>query len=274
MSQYALFLHKKALGQNVRCIFKDTAHNGIELERLFGIKRKSYCLSPLIYFLLKIFVSKERLGIKKVIVSLLKCMNICAKIENRNYSFEPSILKANSGLTIYYGGWHHYKYLDGVENIVRSSYTFPLFKDVRNIQIQADAKNYNAVAIHIRRGDYVDKEHYHLYGRVCDLDYYQKAIRYFEVKLGNPIFYIFSNDEEWAKKAVPSNSVFINWNKGSNSWADMALMSEFRNIIIANSTFSWWAAWIGAHDKDVVSPSSLIYGDKDSDIFLPEWKKM
>ena len=72
---------------------------------------------------------------------------------------------------------------------------------------------------------------------------------------------------DWAKKIVADRkTVYVDWNKGENSWADMALMSKFKNIIIANSTFSWWAAWLGMEDKNVICPRVLVYNDLNSDI--------
>ena len=89
------------------------------------------------------------------------------------------------------------------------------------------------------------------------------------------IYYVFSNERKFAMNLFGNrNVVFVDWNTGEDSWADMALMSKFNNIIIANSTFSWWAAWIGPNNKTVICPRFFVHGDANSDIFKPDWIKV
>lgn len=272
MSQYALYLSKKNKGQNVKCVFKDTAHNGIELERLFGVNTKNGFIFPLYNFVYGVCLTVRHQYLRFLILKILRWIRIYVQIENRNYSFNPKVLSQRKGITFYVGGWHHYRYFQENEDVIRKTYAFPAFNDVENICVKEAAKEKNAVAIHIRKGDYMDEINYNVLGKVCDYQYYKKAIERMEMEVSDPVFYIFSNDKVWAQGLMKDKKTFyVDWNHGSNSWKDMALMSEFANLIIANSTFSWWAAWLGKENKRVICPSVFIYNDLSSDIYKPSW---
>ena len=274
MSQYSLYLIKKSKGHNAMCIFKNTAHNGIELGRLFGINTDNSWLLPIFNILFRVFSSSRFYYVRRGIEFLLSIFGIKSFVENRDYSYKPNVYIDSNNSTFYIGGWHHYKYLEGYENLIKNTFKFPLFKDERNLMVENDI-NDSSVAIHIRKGDYVDKYNYNIYGRVCDEDYYKNAINKMESVIDSPVYYVFSNDIDWAKKIVADRkAVYVDWNKGEDSWADMALMSKFKNIIIANSTFSWWAAWLGMADKNVICPRFLVYNDLNSDIYRPEWTRV
>ncbi len=272
MSQYAFALRKKALGQNVKCVFKNTAHNGIELESLFGIDTHNPHNITLLNILYSLNLTIHYNTLKALILYVLRICGVKSHVERQNYAFQTEILNKNKGITLYIGGWHHYNYFNDISDDIRALYTFPDFNKKENKEIAKVASSDNAVAIHIRRGDYMDKTNYDVFGRVCTESYYQAALAKMEQIVQSPVYYVFSNDIEWAKRMLADrNVVYIDWNKGKDSWADMALMSKFRNLIIPNSTFSWWAAWLGRKSKTVLCPSVFVYGDKNSDIFLSEW---
>ena len=105
----------------------------------------------------------------------------------------------------------------------------------------------NAVSIGIRRGDYVK-----LGNIVCGMEYYKKSINLMNKKIDRPIYYIFSDDIEWCKKNMPSEFSFSN---AKNQYEDMCMMSMCDTHVIANSSFSWWAAYLNKNtDKKVIAP--------------------
>ena len=119
-----------------------------------------------------------------------------------------------------------------------------------------------SVGIHVRRGDYLNIP---LYSGICDLPYYTRAIEYIKSKSKNPKFYIFSNDMEWCKINLPvENAVFVEANTGINSIFDMILLSSCKYNIIANSSFSWWGAWLNKNKKAVIAPTKW-YNNKKRD---------
>lgn len=122
-----------------------------------------------------------------------------------------------------------------------------------------------SVAVHIRRGDYLLPENDYFYE--CSEDYYRKAVS----MIGGGQFYIFSDDISWSKEIgiFPKNSIFVDHNHGENSHMDIVLMSKCDKLIIANSTFSVWAALL-SNSKLVIAPKYYYKGVENS-IVLPEW---
>ena len=110
----------------------------------------------------------------------------------------------------------------------------------------------NSVSLHIRRGDYLDND----INCSLGLPYYNEAIKFINTNISNPSYFVFSDDIEWAKENIKQEQMeFIGWNKGGNSYIDMQLMSSCKHNIIANSSFSWWAAWLNSNpDKKIAAP--------------------
>lgn len=138
----------------------------------------------------------------------------------------------------------------------------------KNTELVNEIESCNSVFIHVRRGDYLSKEYRHLFEGTCTLDYYKRAINYIKLKIDNPHFYIFSDDKEWVKANLELiNATYIDWNLKENSPLDMWLMSRCKVGIIANSTFSYWGAILGAK-KTIVCPKKW-YADTIKD---PDWQ--
>ncbi len=106
-------------------------------------------------------------------------------------------------------------------------------------------------------------------------DYYDKAVSYFQTKYGDVTFFVFSNDMEWAKQNIKADKLcFVECNTGKDSWKDMYLMTQCKHNIIANSSFSWWGAWLNQNkDKEVIAPSLWLYHADNKDmIYCEGWK--
>lgn len=110
-----------------------------------------------------------------------------------------------------------------------------------------------SVALHVRRGDYVsDRATFDIHG-ACSIDYYRAAVDALRRRLDRPRFFVFSNDFPWAREhlSLGDDAVFVDWNAGAPE-LDLHVMSRCRHHVIANSTFSWWGAWLGSHPGQVV----------------------
>jgi len=123
---------------------------------------------------------------------------------------------------------------------------------------------------HIRRGDFISETSDN---NISNTDYYDRAIQIISQKMAHPLFIFFSNDIEWVKKCFNlSNAMYVDWNTGIDDWQDMYLMSQCKHNIIANSTFSWWGAYLNANaEKIVVCPSVFIKNIKTPNIYPAEW---
>ena len=115
----------------------------------------------------------------------------------------------------------------------------------------------NAVSIHLRRGDYLKSEKVLSIHGVLSFSYYQKALHLLELTSNDLELFIFSEDIEWAKtKFKGYKAHFFDYNRGVNSWKDMALMTYCKHHIIANSSFSWWGAWLSKNSGIIFAPAA------------------
>ena len=116
----------------------------------------------------------------------------------------------------------------------------------------------NAAFVHIRRGDYVTNSHANQHHGLCDVSYYRRSCDYVKERVPDVQFFVFSDDPDWAKRELGNDlqpALFIDHNRGADSWQDMYLMSLCRHAIVANSSFSWWGAWLNpVADRLVVAP--------------------
>ena len=130
-----------------------------------------------------------------------------------------------------------------------------------------------AVSLHIRLGDYTTPVNKEFFGGICTEEYYKNAVEYIKQKYENPKFFIFSNGEGNITEVLPDiDYELVNINDENTGWADMYLMSQCKHNIIANSSFSWWGAWLNQNEnKTVVAPQKWINGQKMPDICPSEW---
>lgn len=137
--------------------------------------------------------------------------------------------------------------------------------------------NPNSVSLHIRRGDYlnISPTDYYQFGGVATSNYYKKAVTYMLKKKRKAFFYVFSDDIEWCKKEYKDlNPIFIECNNKDKSWRDMLLMSLCTNHINANSTFSWWGAWLSEKDGITICPKEFIHNVITHDIYPDNWVRL
>ena len=146
--------------------------------------------------------------------------------------------------------------------------------DTINKKMLAKIKSHkNSVAIHIRRGDYVNHKSF---GGVCEKEYFEEAMKKF-IGLEDIHFFVFSNDINWVKENIkfPAPYTFVNINDEENGYKDMWLMKNCSHNIIANSTFSWWGAWLNENpNKIVIAPKCWSRGCGKNDRIPEDWIKI
>lgn len=286
LSQYAFAIAKRRKSPRVKVnsylTRRQGEHNGYELQRVFGIPDESDIWSDLIcrYFRKIVFLSINRFWgpFCKCMLALTKCIMRCGNMRLvLEEGFDASLLEHKQGLNIYWGGWHSEKYYSLVEDEIRSAYKFDTGKlNGKSLALKKRLDNLNGVSLHIRRGDKMSEENMKIYGDICTEEYYRKAVDYIKARVDNPTFVVFSDDSEWTRDNVRlENCIYVDWNKGEDSWQDLCLMSFCKHNIGANSTFSWWGAWLnGNPDKIVVVPSVFFQGVCTPDIWPEKWIKI
>ena len=157
--------------------------------------------------------------------------------EERHYHFDEELYENCLDNTDLNGYFQSYKYFDHIREELLEDFTFNNTPEI---------PQHEYVAVHVRRGDYVNQPGYH---PVCDTEYYKKAMDSFDKGIK---FLIFSDDIEWCKQQeIFQDCLFSN---NQNNIDDLYLMSNATHNIIANSSFSWWAAYLNKNSGDVICP--------------------
>lgn len=249
-------------------------HSGYQLESIFNVKkeRKRAWL-----MLLSIYYHFSRLAPKRVRPALLKFAGMKEFRVPDSFIFYPGITDCHFDKTLFRGTWQSEKYFSNVSDIIRKTFTFneKLINQSTRLFMEEIQQMHNPVSIHIRRNDYLSPKFIDGFGGICTEDYYKKAVEYINGHLDSPSFIVFSDDIEWCRKSMfISNAFFVDWNTNNESWQDMFLMSRCKHNIIANSTFSWWGAWLNTnYDKIVIAPRIWWNGIKD-DVVPESWIRL
>lgn len=257
--QYAFYLSRKNrhplslymfdLEESLHC------HSGYQLDRITKARTlrayKWYC------------------RIKKHFPKILKRFR---KVNQKNsLEFRDEYLTKQIFPTIYDGYWQSEKYFKDIANKVRNTYRFrEELLNEKSKHLLSIISNKESVSVHIRRGDYMNlTDHLGL----CDFDYYHRAIEHIKRHVDKPKFIFFSDDISWVKENLAEeDAVYVDWNQREDSWQDMYLMTQCKHNIVANSSFSWWGAWLNNNpDKIVIAPQKWFNYSSNYDILPYEW---
>jgi hypothetical protein len=174
-------------------------------------------------------------------------------IREQQFRFMPFILDLPNHVYLD-GYWQSEKYFVEIANLLRQEFRFRKELQGENKQLAEKIAACEAVSLHIRRGDYVTNPVANQVLGVCSLEYYQRSVERVTQTLSSPCFFIFSDDPQWAEAhlRLPYSTTIVAHNRGEQSYEDMRLMSLCKHHIIANSSFSWWGAWLCAYPQKVV----------------------
>lgn len=275
MFQYAflLRLQKECVGEEVLMDCSEylltKTHRVFEINKIFNIsaettnlreqrKYKSYHIQSLPY---------------RIYFKLFHQLTDIYK-EKSSFDYYPEVFKEHK--RFFDGYWQNHEYFDNIKDKVLQEFQFKKTLDATNMSIfQRILSERNSVSIHVRRGDFLNHE---MYIGICGKYYYEQAIdKVFSFTQTSPHFYIFSNDMDWCvNNIIPltrKNEVtLVDWNKGRDSYKDMQLMAACHTNIIANSSFSWWAAYLNPHEKKTVyAPQTWSNEKYKFKIQMPEW---
>jgi hypothetical protein len=194
-------------------------------------------------------------------------------IIEKHYAFDPRILTV-SGNVYLDGYWQSCKYFQDIETVIRADFVFKDDMDDFNCSAASSIQSCESVAVHVRRGDYVTLPSASLYHGLCPLQYYERGVEYIQQHVNNPVFFVFSDDIVWVRDNLNVDAPirYID-HKGQTAHGDMLLMSLCRHHIIANSSFSWWGAWLADNpEKTVIAPNNwFANGTSVLDLFPAGW---
>ncbi|MEA4983759.1 MAG: alpha-1,2-fucosyltransferase [Paludibacter sp.] len=196
--------------------------------------------------------------------------------EKKKFCIDENIFSIKDN-TYLYGYFQTSGYFEDIRSDLLYSFEFKTPPNQINRELMAQISRENAVSIHVRRGDYINSP-FHLLGMD---DYYMKAIKIISEKVTSPTFYIFSNDYDWVIenfKDLPIKKTIVQINNTeSDAHMDMKLMSMCKHNICANSSFSWWGAWLNQYtERIIIVPqrwfnNSVIYNTSTNDLIPKDW---
>lgn len=264
MFQYAFYLSQKE--KQVGLWLLDVSdslyhHQGFELDRIFGLCKHKQ-------------LHRKTLGLLKKLGFKIETF------EDRNDAYYHPVPKVShrGRIVVYEGFWQSEKYFEGVKDQVRKAFRFDskMLNAMSSSMVeQIENRDMSYVSVHIRRGDYLLEPE----RQVCTLEYYRRAMEYMKEHVQKPCFVIFSDDVKWCKEQfgeVNERMQYVDWNHRADSWQDMCLMSKCSHHIIANSSFSWWGAWLNdKQDKMVICPKHWnVDYPIDTDKIPQNWVRM
>ena len=247
-------------------------HNGYEIDKIFssatlpvaGFKQ----LSRVSYWIPNYVLSR----ICRKILPVRKYEYIAPY--SMNYSFDKGALY-REGDCYYEGYWQSVQYIHNIKEELMKIYSHPSPNEY-NAQIINQMTYSASVGLHVRRGDYLSEPEFQ---GICSLSYYQKAINDIIKDGVQHSFFIFSNDIDWCREnlspLMKGHEIrFVTGNSGTNSCWDMFLMTHCKDLIIANSSFSWWGAFLNKDVNRVYAPDPWLNRHCDMDLYEDNWIKI
>lgn len=197
--------------------------------------------------------------------------------EKKDFHFEPGILSLPDGVYLD-GHWQSEKYFSDIRSIILEEFTVKHPQRGRDEQLAALMTSCDSVSIHIRRGDYVSDPKTNKLIGTCSLNYYHRCVDRLSRFVKTPHFFIFSDDPKWVRENLKlSPATFVDHNDAETNYEDLRLMSQCKHNIIANSSFSWWGAWLNPRkDKLIFAPKRWFADDgfDTTDVIPDGWEQM
>ena len=194
--------------------------------------------------------------------------------EARQFCYDPTVLSFREVLLE--GFWQSYRYLAPRE-LLLDEFRFAEVDIPAVTELKAKIESVNSVSLHVRAGDYLLPENQGIFGGICTEEYYRRAIAEIRARVEDPVFFVFSNDPAWCRAHLPlEGAIYVDAaEKGAPDYAEMMLMSRCRHNVIANSSFSYFGAWLNQNpEKIVIAPLRWVNTVQGDEVCPPEWVRI
>jgi hypothetical protein len=225
---------------------------------------------------LKPFLPLEKNKITRALQRKLPILYFTIVVNESGHTFHKEFYSYPKNVYLN-GFWQSEKYFEPVKDVLIKEFTLKEQLNKENKELENKISAANSVSLHIRRGDYVTSKETLAFHGTCSLDYYKDAINHLKNKAGNIDLFVFSDDINWVKENLKTDVPihFVDLNNPSH--IDLHLMSACKHNIIANSSFSWWGAWLNQNpDKTVIAPLKWFAheGQATPDIYPHTWIRL
>ena len=248
----------------------DTEHHVTDVKREYGLKH--FNITAPIATSDEIRKLKHDSFLDTVVYKIFGKKNTSVCFEYDYKKFHPQALTISDN-TYLAGFWQKESYFKNIREILLRELTLKDPFPEKASALVKKIKNTNSVSIHIRRGDYVLPKYQKVFHQ-CSPEYFYTAVDMIKEKVSNPHFFVFSNEIEWTKTLnFPENTTYVDDAAFDlEHYHDLVLMSQCKHNIIANSTFSWWGAWLNQNpDKIVIAPKRWFTEESPTDVVPESW---
>jgi hypothetical protein len=245
--------------------------------RLYGLKHFNISAGIATRQEIEAIQYRQLFGLEKVYRRLTgeKLVNRSRWIKEPHFHFDPKLLTAPNHSYLC-GYWQSEKYFIEIRDILLQELTLVQPMSPSAEQYAAQIRSSNAVCVHVRRGDYLKDDNL----EVCSIDYYQTAFQKLSYQVSDAKVFIFSDDPDWVKENLDFGApriIVI----GNSDYEDLTLMSMCKHFIIANSSFSWWGAWLSNDSNKIVYAPKKWFSDgvkpffqNTLDVIPSSWKTL
>lgn len=219
----------------------------------------------------------KKLGLSFLAYPLIRLKKHPQYYGEKDFSFNKEFSQLK--VPLYLDGYFQSeKYFLSIQSELKSILSFKAQNNENEKKLLDKINEVTAISLHVRRGDYVTNPKAQSKMGNLGLGYYEKAMKVIEEKVTNPVYFIFSDDAEWVKANLKISQPhhYVTGNSGAEAFRDMRLMSRCHHHIIANSSFSWWGAWLNSKfDKIVIAPKIWFRdGTSDADLIPTNWLRV
>ena len=198
----------------------------------------------------------------------------------RQGGFRKNLLEKRRESVYFDGYWQSFRYFEAIRSQLLHDFALkePLSTVSKQWAAQIQAQH-DAIFIHVRRGDYVTVAKNRAMFLALPISYYQEAVQHIVAKHPQAVVFVFSNDMAWVKENLhfTTDTYYVEGNDEEHGYEDMYLMSLCRHHVIANSSFSWWGAWLSRQDGMTIAPSRTSVDTQQpdtSDFYPSDWEKI
>jgi hypothetical protein len=187
-----------------------------------------------------------------------------------SFKYDSAIERVSSPVLLE-GYFQSEKYFDSIRENIIAEFSLRDPPSLGNAKILEKISKCDAICLHIRRGDYVSNSAANAYHGTCSLEYYRAGLELMVEGLSNPHCFVFSDDMGWVRENFRADIplTLVDINNVTAAHEDLRLMAACKRFVIANSSLSWWGAWLGAREgKLVVAPLQWFTGNKNTTIDL------
>jgi len=199
-------------------------------------------------------------------------------LREKGSRFQPEFLTV-SGDVYMEGYWQSEKYFSGVSDVIRREFSIRLPLEGRDAELADALEREDSVSVHVRRGDYVQQPETMQFHGVCGEEYYRRCMDIVSQRIRNPHFVVFTDEPGLAREGFRTRHrvTFIDWDAPRPGSTDLELMCRCRHHVLANSSFSWWGAWLGTSPGNIVLAPARWFNNPEMDTrdLLPvSWERV